>query len=316
MEKILIYYKYVDITYPKQILKWQKKLCEQLELKGRIILAHEGINATVGGSIQSLERYKTAMDAHPLFGQIDFKESPGSAADFPRLRIVIKNEIVHLGLDPQRVRAHNGGVHLTPEQAHTLMAKKDDDILILDCRNRYETAIGTFTNAVRPPTQYFREFPAYVDAHADLFKDKTVVMACTAGVRCERASAYLKSKGIAKQVYQIKGGIHRYIEQFPNGFFKGKNYVFDQRLAVPVTDDILGNCSLCNTACDEYTNCLHAACNKHFIGCTSCVNKYQNTCSAECFDLVFTQHAPQRPLFKKRSLAPLSSDTTAHESSK
>src|SRR5271167_1276379 len=128
MGKILLFYKYVDIEYPKQVQKWQQKLCADLGLTGRIILAHEGINATVGGNEKNLEIYKKAMAKDPRFTEIDFKESEGGAHCFPRMRIIVKNEIVYLGLDPKKITAKNGGQHLTPEETHNLIAQKPDDL--------------------------------------------------------------------------------------------------------------------------------------------------------------------------------------------
>lgn len=295
MGKILLFYKYVDIKYPKQIAKWQEKLCAQLGLKGRIILAHEGINATVGGSQENTQRYIQAMNNHDLFGGIDFKESDGDENYFPRMRIVIKNEIVYLGLDTQEIKAQNGGTHLAPSQAHEIMAKKPEDLIIIDCRNTYETNIGTFVGAIKPPTNYFREFPGYVDQNLELFKNKQVLMACTGGIRCERASAYLKAKGVAKEVYQIEGGIQRYTEAFPEGFFRGKNYVFDARITVKINDDVLGQCLLCAQPYDTYENCLNASCNKHFICCPACYIKYAKTCGPVCQELLATNQVKPRP---------------------
>jgi predicted sulfurtransferase len=295
MNSIILFYKYIYIDTPSKIMIWQKELCSRLGLKGRVIIGHEGINATLGGNIQRIAEYKQEMLTHELFGGIDFKETFDTADHFPRLRVVVKKEIVNLGLDPEIITADQAGKHLDPLQAHELMAKKPDDLVIIDCRNKVESAIGTIQDAIRPDVTYFREFPAYVDQHLDDLKDKQVLMYCTAGIRCERASAYIKSKGVAKEVYQIKGGIHRYIEQVPHGFFRGKNYVFDGRTAVKVTDDILGNCYLCQTPCDDYNNCLHAACNRHFIGCAECLKKYGNMCSVSCYELVTFHNAPKRP---------------------
>lgn len=295
MGTILLFYKYISIEYPKQILKWQERLCTQLDLKGRIILGHEGINATLGGSQESVERYKAAMEKHPLFGGIDFKENPGSDKYFPRLRIVIKDEIVHLGLDTQKYSASTGGVHLAPEQAHELMDKPPADLVIIDCRNTNETDIGTFTGAVRPNTRYFREFPAYVDQHQDLFKDKTVLMACTGGIRCERASSYVKATSGAKKVYQIEGGIQRYVEKFPNGHFRGKNYVFDARVAMRVNNDVLSSCALCQKPNDDYTNCMNAMCNKQFLCCPECLESCKSICSSTCTQLLREGKVKQRP---------------------
>lgn len=295
MNTIILFYKYIHIKEPKKILVWQKTLCKELGLKGRVIIAQEGINATLGGLHQNIEQYKDAMNNHELFQGIDFKESHNAQDHFPRLRIVVKNEIVYLGLDPSYATADQAGIHLEPSQAHALLTEKPKDLVIIDCRNPFESAIGTIPGAIRPDVPHFRDFPAYIDTHLDDIKDKQVLMYCTGGVRCERASAYIKLKGVTKEVFQIKGGIHRYVEEFPNGFFRGKNYVFDGRVAVKVTDDILGSCSICKTACDDYSNCLRAACNKHFIGCTNCIDTYANTCSALCYDLITNHQAAKRP---------------------
>lgn len=298
MNTILLFYKYVDIQYPKQVMKHQRALCEELNLKGRILIAHEGINATLSGSKEATDAYKEYMNNHELFQGIDFKEGPGTADqnDFPRLRVVVKNEIVHLGLDTTKIRAQDGGQHLTPEQAHALMTANPEDLIILDARNDYESRVGTFKNALTPPIKTFREFPEYVDNNVDLFKNKQVLMFCTGGIRCERASTHVKQKGVAKKVYQISGGIHRYIEQFPNGFFRGKNYVFDGRVAVRVNDDILTTCDWCKQSCDDYTNCVNSLCNNHYICCASCVKSSLNTCCNTCKDNV---HAGNVPLRKK-----------------
>lgn len=294
MNTILLFYKYVQIRYPKSIMKQQRALCESLGLKGRIILAHEGINATLGGTRAATEAYKAYMHGHELFGGIDFKESEGATDDFPRLRVVVKSEIVHLGLDPEAVTVKDGGQHLTPAQAHALMAEQPEDLVILDARNNYESRIGTFKNSLTPDIQNFREFPDYVDAHLEQFKDKQVLMHCTGGIRCERASAYLNQKGVAKKVYQIEGGIHRYVEQYPDGFFRGKNYVFDGRVAVRVNDDILTTCDWCNVPCDEYTNCINSLCNNHFICCTACVTAHKKSCSPRCEEGIVSGQAPLR----------------------
>jgi predicted sulfurtransferase len=293
MSKILLYYKYVDIQYPEQIRKWQLKLCQELGLKGRILIAHEGINGTLGGSGESVQTYVNAMKAHPLFADIDFKDSEGGGDNFPRLRVVIKDEIVNLGIDPT-ITTRTGGKHLSPEETHQLLQESPEDLVVLDGRNWYESKIGTFKNAILPNTQNFRELPEYIDNNLEQFKDKKVLMFCTGGIRCERASAYLKSKGVTKEVYQIEGGIHRYAEQFPDGFFRGKNYVFDSRVATKVNDDILANCTFCELACDDFTNCLNAVCNKQFIICSACLEQRSSFCSTECKQAVADKAVPMR----------------------
>lgn len=296
-KRILLYYKYVALPDRAQIKAWQQSLCQSLNLQGRILIASEGINGTLCGTLENTQDYITAMNEHPLFGNIDFKESivNGQYDYFPKTQVVVRPEIVHLGLDQSVSAPANGGTHLTPQEAHELMAKNPDDLVILDGRNYFEARVGAFKNAITPEVNNFRDFPAYIDQNLEQFADKQVLMYCTGGVRCERASAYLESKGIAKKIYQIAGGIHRYVEQFPDGFFRGKNYVFDARLTVKVNDDILSTCDICAISCDDYNNCRNAKCNKHFICCANCIEKLANACSPECLDLLNRSLVPERP---------------------
>ncbi|MBM18203.1 MAG: hypothetical protein CL947_04010 [Epsilonproteobacteria bacterium] len=303
MGTILLYYKYIDIQYPEAIKKWQKELCTKLGLTGRIILAHEGINGTVAGEDEAAESYIKAMNDHPLFNNIDFKKSPGGAEVFPKLKISVKNEIVHLGVDPSKVTTKDGGKHLTPEQTHELLSNPPKDFIILETRNNYESAVGGFAGQLDPNINHFRELPKYIDENLDKFKDKQVLMHCTGGVRCERATAYLAQKNVAKEIFQIEGGIVRYTEKYPDGYFRGKNYVFDKRITVKINDDILGSCYVCNTACDDYFNCLNAQCNKHYISCSNCLEELQNTCSASCKKAIQQRTTTSRkPLEKIKSV--------------
>ena len=294
MGKILLYYKYVAIHDPLVIQSWQKELCAQLNLTGRIIIAHEGINGTVGGTLEAVENYKHAMLEHSLFSDIDFKISDGGSNCFPRMKIVVKNEIVRMGIDPKDLSADDAGIYLTPEEAHNLMAEKKDNLVILDTRNTYESAIGTFKDAILPPIENFRDFPEYIDTHTDLFKDKEVMMFCTGGVRCERATAYLKTKNVASKVYHIKGGIVRYTEEYPDGFFKGSNYVFDGRVTVTINKETVGTCLFCSVPHDACSNCVNTRCNDRIISCLDCSAKYYNTCSEKCAHLVLTKQVAVR----------------------
>ena len=299
MGTILLYYKYVDIQNPIAIQKWQKELCSRLGLTGRILLAHEGINGTVGGSDEATQEYIKAMNDHPLFAGIDFKTAPGGSEAFPRMKISVKKEIVNLGIDPQELTVKDTAEHLSPQQIHNLLSNPPEDLVIIDTRNSYEIAIGKFRNAIDPQTRYFRQFPQWVDENIDTLKDKTVFMYCTGGVRCERATAYVNVKNIAKKVVQLEGGIHRYIEQFPDGHFRGKNYVFDNRITVRANEDVLSKCLNCPTPSDEYFNCKNALCNKHFTACPACVQALNNTCSVTCQELLKHKQAPERQPFAK-----------------
>lgn len=302
---ILLFYKYTTIKDPRKTKEWQERIARQLNLLGRVLIAHEGINGTLSGSPQEINRYKEIMRKNSLFADIDFKERSETEACFEKLQIVVKKQIVNFPINqPAHQALAHTGHYLTPEQADKKMREKGKDLLILDTRNICESRIGAFENAIHAPVDHFRDLPAYIDQNLDLFKDKEVIMYCTGGVRCELATAYLNQKGVARNVYQIQGGIHRYAEQFPNGLFRGKNYVFDERIAVKVTDDILGTCAHCATACDDYTNCLNARCNKHFIGCQDCIAKLGNSCSLQCQELLEKGAVAKRPMRPK--LAPIS----------
>jgi len=286
MEAIIIFYKYIAISDVEGIKRWQEKLCKDLQLKGRMILAAEGINATLAGKKRLLDKYIQLMNQHYLFSGIDYKFSDGSGNHFPRLSIKIKQEIVRLGISPSALSAQDAGVHLTPKQAHELLQNKPDDLIVLDARNQCEWDIGHFKDAINPGITYFREFPEYIEKNLETFKNKQVLMYCTAGVRCERATAYLKQKNVALAVYQLYGGIHRYIEQYPNGFFRGKNYVFDGRISVTSNTDVLTNCFICKTPCNDYTNCDNTRCNRHYISCEPCKTTFHNFCSQSCIEIV------------------------------
>ncbi|MGE0206629.1 MAG: rhodanese-related sulfurtransferase [Candidatus Babeliales bacterium] len=301
MNKIILFYKYIEIKNPEALRDWQRELCEKLGLKGRILIAHEGINGTVGGALEAADQYVAIMKAHELFADVDYKESMANADCFPKLKVKVRPEVVRLGIDPRELTPEHGGKHLTPEQTHELIAQKPEDLVILDARNAFEAKIGKFENAIVPDIETFREFPEYVEKNLDLFKDKQVLMYCTGGIRCERASALLKLKNVAKEVYQIEGGIHRYVEKFPDGFFRGKNYVFDGRIAMKVNNDVLSHCELCNEPCDEYTNCINAFCNKQFTACAPCLEKSGNTCSTDCQERVAQQEVVVRTLPAKTS---------------
>jgi UPF0176 protein len=299
MNKIILFYKYVEIPYPKQVMKWQQEICKELQLKGRVLISHEGINGTLGGAQQNLDTYKKLMSEHELFGNIDFKESAGGPECFPRLSVKVRNEAVSLGIPYDQLTPRNAGQHLTPQETHELLSKKPENLVILDARNNYEWAIGKFENAITPDIENFRDLPQYLDQNLEQLKDKEVLMYCTGGIRCERATAYLNEKNVAKKVYQMEGGIHRYVEQYPDGFFRGKNYVFDARISVRINDDVLGSCAICKTACDDYYNCLNAFCNKHFISCTPCIEKLNKTCSEQCQNLIAENKTTMRPEFDR-----------------
>ncbi|XP_075681746.1 thiosulfate sulfurtransferase/rhodanese-like domain-containing protein 2 [Rhinoderma darwinii] len=289
--EVLLYYCYCDICDPQWICDWQRTLCDLLHLTGKIRIASEGINGTVGGSKVSTKLYMYTMLSHPLFKQMcleDFKRSDGGARCFPDLRVGVFHEIVPMGVDPQIISYKETATHLTPEEFHKRLeqylsaAQGEKDTILLDCRNYYESKIGQFQNCLAPDIRKFSYFPNYVDQNLGFFKDKTVLMYCTGGIRCERGSAYLRSKAVCKQVYQLKGGIHKYLEQFPDGFFRGKLFVFDGRYAISSNDDIISTCRYCGTAWDKYKLCSTPRCCQLVLTCLICHEEGLTACCPTC----------------------------------
>uniref|UniRef100_A0A8C3QPG2 Thiosulfate sulfurtransferase/rhodanese-like domain-containing protein 2 n=1 Tax=Cyanoderma ruficeps TaxID=181631 RepID=A0A8C3QPG2_9PASS len=248
--EVLLYYCYCEVRDPEKLCAWQKALCQHLHLTGKVRVASEGINGTVGGSKAATSLYIKVMLSQPLFKNIlcqeDFKSSAGGAHCFPDLRVGVFKEIVPMGIDPKIVSYKETGIHLSPQEFHreveqylSQATQGQSDTILLDCRNFYESKIGHFQGCLAPDIRKFSYFPSYVDENLELFKDKRVLMYCTGGIRCERGSAYLRSKAVCREVYQLKGGIHKYLEEFPDGFYRGKLFVFDDRYAICSNEDII-----------------------------------------------------------------------------
>ncbi|XP_006863199.1 PREDICTED: thiosulfate sulfurtransferase/rhodanese-like domain-containing protein 2 [Chrysochloris asiatica] len=255
--EVLLYYCYCDLEDPYWLCAWQTALCQHLHLTGKVRIATEGINGTVGGSKLATRLYVEAMLSCPLFKDYlckeDFKTSKGGAQCFPELRVGVFEEIVPMGISPNKVSYKKPGTHLSPGEFHeevkkflSLQNREQSDTILLDCRNFYESKIGRFQGCLAPDIRKFSYFPSYVDKNLELFREKRVLMYCTGGIRCERGSAYLKAKGVCKEVFQLKGGIHKYLEEFPDGYYKGKLFVFDERYALSYNNVIVSGRSAQN----------------------------------------------------------------------
>nr|XP_020449688.1 thiosulfate sulfurtransferase/rhodanese-like domain-containing protein 2 isoform X1 [Monopterus albus] len=296
--RVLLYYCYCQLENPHVICAWQKALCEKLRLTGKVRVATEGINGTVGGTNVATDIYIDAMLSHPLFkmNKEDFKISDGGAECFTDLRVRVYKEIVPMGVDPDVISYRHAGVHLEPERFHeeveALLAKGNlcNDTILLDCRNFYESKIGQFTHCLAPDIRKFSYFPDYVDQNLDLFRDKKVLMYCTGGIRCERGSAYLCSKDVCKEVYQLKGGIHKYLERFPDGFYRGKLFVFDERYSISSNSDVISDCRYCGCPWDHYQLCSTQFCCQLVLSCPRCRQEGHTACCPTCQ----TKGQPQR----------------------
>lgn len=293
MQKILLYYKFAPLSDPEAVKLWQKSLCEQLNLKGRILISKHGLNGTVGGDLEDLKAYAKAVKSYAPFKGIVFKWSEGARDHFPKLSVKVRDEIVSFKAgDELQVDEHgvvNGGVHLKPEEVHKLVEERGDDVIFFDGRNAYEAKVGKFKNAVVPDVRTSQDFIKELDSDKyDDIKDKPVVTYCTGGIRCEILSSLMKNRGF-KEVYQMDGGIVKYGEKYGDkGLWEGSLYVFDDRMGVTFSDKAkdIGVCVHCGEGTSNYENCANAACNDLVLICESCKAADKLTCSQACQDLL------------------------------
>lgn len=251
---------------------WQRELCEKLELKGRVIVAEQGINGTLGGRLENLKDYVKAMNKTQKFKGIQYKWSDGSADDFPKLSVKVRSELVTLAPD-ENFDVFNSTKGLKPKQWHEYL-EKNPDVLILDARNDYESEIGAFRgkNVVKPKIKNFRDIKPELEK---LPKDKPILTYCTGDIRCEYLSAYMKHKGF-DEVYHLDGGIVKYGQEYgDDGHWEGKCFVFDKRLNVGFSDNSkdIGECVHCGKNTSNHENCANKSCNRLVLVCEDCANK-------------------------------------------
>lgn len=294
MYQILLYYKYVPIDNPVRLMKEQRRLCEKLGLTGRIIVAKEGINGTVEGTIENTEKYISEMVKDPRFADIHWKKSEGIGDAFKKLQVKVRDEIVSTHLEEKDIDPRvTTGKYLTPEELHEWIygehecegfdhdnppspkLRRGEEFYIIDMRNDFEYAVGRFENSIFPGMEFFRDLPGMLPNIAHL-KNKKVLTVCTGGVRCEKASGFLLTQGFT-DVYQLKGGIVSYMEKYPNLDFKGKLYVFDKRMIMGFNTDapdheIVGRCAICTEVSERLINCINDMCSRHFILCENCAD--------------------------------------------
>lgn len=266
MEKIILYYKFVEVPDPTSVMFWQRTLCEKLNLKGRIIISKHGINGTVGGDINEVKKYVKEMNLHPLFKKIQYKWSDGGRDDFPRLSVKVRDELVTLAPGEQ-FDVFNSTKGLKPKAWHDYL-KKNPDTIILDARNDYESDIGAFKgkNVVKPKIKAFRDIKPELEK---LPKDQPILTYCTGDIRCEYLSAYMKHKGF-DEVYHLDGGIVKYGQEFgDDGLWEGKCFVFDERMSIPFSEQSkdIGQCVHCGKNTSRYINCGDKSCNRLVLVC-------------------------------------------------
>lgn len=285
--RVLLYYKYVTISDPVITADEHKQFCEELGVKGRILIAPEGINGTLSGTIEQTDQYIAYMKSHPLFHDTFIKIDEHNEHAFKKLIVKPRNELVSWKLDKDFNPTELTGKRLSPKEFYKHL--QDEDVIVIDGRNEYEYDIGHFRGAIRPEVQTSREFPQWIRKNLSEHKNKKVITYCTGGIRCEKLTGILLQEGF-EDVYQLDGGIVTYGKdpEVKGQLFDGKCYVFDERISVPINqveDVIIGKCYHCGTPEDRYINCQYDFCHLQHVVCKECEEKYNHYCSSKCKEI-------------------------------
>lgn len=286
--QVLLYYKYVHIDDYEIFAKQHLAFCKELNLKGRVMIASEGINGTVSGTKDETEKYMDFMRQHPLFHDMQFKIDEHEGHAFKRLSVRPRKEIVTWRLEQKADPSEITGKHLSPKQFNEHL--KRDDVIIIDGRNEFEYDLGHFRGAIKPTVNTTKEFPEWVRNNISEHKDKKIITYCTGGIRCEKLTSFLISEGF-EDVSQLDGGIVTYGKdpEVRGELFEGKCYVFDERISVPINQvapTVIGKCYHCDQPAETYINCANDFCHRQHIVCPTCQSEYQHFCSKECEELV------------------------------
>ncbi|MFM8911717.1 MAG: rhodanese-related sulfurtransferase [Flammeovirgaceae bacterium] len=278
------FYKYHHLTDPKAFRDELYRLLESLEVLGRIYVAKEGINAQISVPSGLLEAFKAKLFSIDFLNGIRLNIAvDDNGKSFFKLKILVRNKIVADGLHDETFDVTDKGTHVNAKEFNSLA--ENPNTVIVDMRNHYESEVGHFKNAICPDVDTFREELKVVEDMLQTEKDKNLLMYCTGGIRCEKASAWFKHRGF-KNVFQLEGGIIEYARQVKSqgleNKFAGKNFVFDERLGERISDDIISTCHQCGQPCDTHTNCKNDGCHLLFIQCPACAEKFKGTCSTEC----------------------------------
>jgi UPF0176 protein len=282
------FYKYYQIADPNGFRNDLYLLLDSLRVLGRIYVAYEGVNAQISVPEINLEAFKDQLFSIPWLNQVRLNIAvDDNGKSFFKLKILARKKIVADGLDDPTFNSSNTGAHVNAEQFNKLA--DDPNTMIIDMRNHYESEVGHFKNAILPDVDTFREELQVAEDLMKEHKDKNLLMYCTGGIRCEKASAWMKHLGF-KNVFQLEGGIIKYAKEVKdNGIenkFIGKNFVFDERLGERITEDIIAVCHQCGKACDDHTNCKNDGCHLLFIQCKECAGEFNGCCSVECKETI------------------------------
>ena len=292
------FYKYFSIGDPQQFRDDLYKELFKLHVFGRIYVAHEGINAQISVPTIHLEAFKTYLYSIPPLDGVRLNTAVDDGKSFWVLKVKVREKIVADGITDPGFDMNKKGKYVTAAQMNEFM--KDPDTIVIDMRNHYEYEVGHFENALEIPSDTFRQqLPMAVDMMKEK-KDKNIIMYCTGGIRCEKASAFMLHNGF-NNVFHLEGGIINYAREIRSegleSKFIGKNFVFDERLGERITDDIISHCHQCGKPADIHVNCANSGCHLLFIQCDECKEKFEGCCSKECRDII---HMPEEEQMKIR----------------
>lgn len=295
------FYQYAKIANPSVFRDHLYVALDKLGVLGRIYVAQEGINGQVAVPSEHISAFRDAMNEIAFLKDIRLNiavDETEAEFSFLKLKIKVRSKILADGLSDENFDVTDRGVHLDAEEFNRLT--NDPNTILVDFRNHYEHEVGHFKGAILPDVDTFREsLPVIEDLYLKGNEDKNIVMYCTGGIRCEKASAWYKHRGF-RNVHQLEGGIIHYANQcrekgLENKFI-GKNFVFDERRGERISDDVISCCHQCGKPADTHTNCANEACHLLFIQCEACSRKMENTCSESCFEVI------QLPLEQQKEL--------------
>ncbi len=300
--KTISFYRYVHIPDPSNLRDQLFRSWSELNCFGRIYLAHEGINAQMSVPAEKFEQFITQLYAWPFFSEVPIKHAvDGNGKSFYKLIVKVRDKIVADGINDPEFDPSQTGKYLNAEEFNR--AIDSPDTIVIDMRNHYESEVGRFDRAFCPDADTFREELPLVIDHLKGQEDKKIVMYCTGGIRCEKASAYFKHKGF-KDVNHLQGGIIQYAKEVKeknlDSRFRGVNFVFDERIGERITGDVLSNCHQCGKPCDVHVNCKNDDCHLLFIQCAECSEKMMGCCTPQCVEIASLPIEKQRELRKGR----------------
>lgn len=300
LRKTISFYNYFPIPEPEVFRDFLYKELLNLTVLGRVYIASEGINAQISVTNEKWDAFKQFVNNLPAFKGIHLNEAiDDNGKSFFVLDIKVRKKIVADGIDDIDFNISNKGQYVDADAFNAMTSLPET--IVVDMRNHYEYEVGHFKDAIEIPSDTFREQLPMAVAMLEEKKDANIIMYCTGGIRCEKASAWMLHNGF-KNVFHLKGGIINYAQQVKkNGLdnkFIGKNFVFDERLGERITEDIIANCHQCGQPCDTHVNCINSACHLLFIQCPSCAEKYNQSCSEACLNFIQLPEEEQKLLRK------------------